>query len=235
MPLGFVGLAVAPISYITTVNKNAFAADSVSASGNSGTLGFDAKANNTPTSTSALFEVDDLDNVQGKGNANSSAVSASFSINPFAELIGIANHTPTSIPATFNLDAVAFSVIATANFDASDIVAQLNVSSIDFDAEANITTSSVVTPSALAALESISGKANTELFSLSAEIFINTEQPTAVTFPYELYKDEFDRLRTIYIVDYGNGLGDTVFVRKQENTTVFIAPQDRRKTVFIDR
>ena len=236
MPLGFAALTVLPVATVKTVNQNAFTANSVAAASSAGSIADSiGKANHTPTDIAALFSVEDLNNTEGKGNANSSAVSASFSINPFAELIGLANHTPTSVTAAFTLDAVALSVIASANFDASNIVAQLNASAIDFDAEANITTSSVVTPSVLAALESISGKANTDLFSVSAEIFINTEQPTAVTFPYELYKDDFDRFRTIYIVEYGNGLGDTVFVTKPENTTVFIAPQDRRKTVFIDR
>lgn len=236
MPLGFAALTVVPVSTITTVNKNAFTANSVAAASSAGSIANSSgKANHTPAATTATFGVDDLTSVRGEGIPSVlTSLPASITANTMAELIGEGNVTPPAVTASFVLDAVALSVIASANIDSNALVLNLTASNVDFDAEANITTGTVAAPASANALASIQGKANTSLFSVSAEIFINTEQPTAVTFPYELYKDQFDRLRTIYLVDYSGNLGDTVFINP-ENRTVFVSPQDRRKTVFITR
>ena len=235
MPLGFVGLSVAPISYITTVNKSAYTSDSVSASINPGTLGYDAKAVHTNPSVAAAFSVESLTDNEAQGIPTTlTSLDANLNVNALEELIGEANITPPSVTAAFTIDAVSLSIIAKANIDSAGVYAELFVSDLDFDAEANITTSSVVTPALAAELESVEGKANTELFSVQADFFTDIETPEAVTFPYELYKNDFDRTRTIYLVTYGGGLGSTVHVPKQ-NATVFINPQDRRKTVYIDK
>lgn len=235
MPLGFVGLSVAPISYITTVNKSAYTSDSVAAVLNPGVLGYDAKAVHTNPSVAAAFSVEDLPNNKGEGIPTTlTSLAADVDVNALEELIGEANHTPTAVTAAFTIDAVSLSIIAKANIDSAGVYAELFVSDLDFDAEANITTSSVVTPALLAELESVEGKANTTLFSVDADFFAEIGTPEAVTFPYELYKNDFDRTRTIYLVTYGGGLENTVHVTKQ-NATVFINPQDRRKTVYIDK
>jgi len=140
-----------------------------------------------------------------------------------------------------NITQGTLTVEGTANTTITSISSSFTIESIDFSAEANITTGTV---SALLSQNNVNISSNNTLLadSLTASIIANLpDQPTGVIFDFSVYANDYDRSRVIYLLAEDENTtihiaaeNRTVSVDNMvENNVVHIAPENR--TIFIDK
>lgn len=205
------------------------------------TLDFDAEANITPsavtatttlnnhtftltaskevTATTASFTINSVD-FDAEANVTPSATTASFTEGTLG-FVGLANITPSA--------ATAVTTAGTAGFDAKGITPALSglssvtgISALDFDAKANITTSSVNLATTVVDITPfLQVGVSVELATLLARLNINLDPPANNLFDYDAVADDFSRTRTVYILPEGGyGLSKTVHIPQQDNPVI---------------
>ena len=232
--LGFVSLSETPLGQVVTLAEATIILGGAPGTFTLGTLGFEALANHTiSTSATASMFLDAVEG-QGAGNGSATGVTSAFTTGSITST-GLANITPTGAISTFSLD-IDFD--AKANIDIDGAISSFDINSVDFDAQASITTSDVTasfsTPNISYALV-----ARTRVEGVFGVFETNLPTPTAVRFPYQDFADQYDRGRTIYLLAYDdakvahvNPVSYTVVLRPEdENRTVHITPQNN--TVYI--
>jgi len=108
-------------------------------------------------------------------------------------------------------------------------VSVTNVTSVDFDAESNITTGSVIA-SVSADTLAYDAKAVLQLSSILANLYRNLDDPVAVIFPYQDFADNYSTGRTLFVSAYEGSA--TVHIA-EEDYTVYIQEQQGSNTVYI--
>ena len=205
--LGFTALSEVALSEsATALFANAFM-PGTAAQFSTGDLLYEAIANHTLASVSAINNVNILFDAQASTAV--SDVIASFSINDLLDLDAQANVTPSAATATGVVNDTTVVALATITTHSVSAVIQ-NVSFADVDAKANIGITGVsLTLNNYEFLDE-DAKATANLIGLSMSATVNLDTPTAVVFPYGDYADEYARHRTLFI---GN---------QDRNTTVHI-------------
>lgn len=191
----------------------------ITASFAEGTLGFVGLANKEVTATPASFTINNVD-FDAEANVTPSATTATTTLN---------NHTFTLTAAITPSAATAVNTAGTAGFDAKAITPALSglssvtgISALDFDAKANITTSSVNLATTVVDITPfLQVGVATELASLLARLSINLDPPANNLFDYDAVADDFSRTRTVYILpEDGYGLSKTVHIPQQDNPVI---------------
>lgn len=195
-------------------------------------IDYDAKAFVTVGSTSAATTVNDLADADAQATANLSTTAAYLSIfitDVDAYKIGKAFMFPVGASTAAN----APDYDAKANIVSTSVSSNTAISTIDFDAEANITTSSVSLSGVVEEPAYIWGTAKVYPQSLVARIRYNLDAPLPNNFPYEDHIDDYNPSRVLYVSAYVDAGTSTVYIQ-EENNTLFIAPySDVAETVFI--
>jgi hypothetical protein len=206
-----------------------------------GVLDYNSLAHITPTGTSSQVLATDLADVDAKANTSVAGTQATGQVEDFLDVYGKASVVPSTVSAFLTIyignfadeDAQARAFIPPA-------VSAASVSVVDFDAKANITTSSAAASLVGEALTPY-GKAIVSFDSVFATLFRNLEDPVAVRFPYQDYADQYAKGRVLFVTAYDKDFtahiaeqDNTVYInRPQGSNTVHIAEQDN--TVYIDK
>lgn len=183
------------------------------------TLTLEAKANKTIAAVSSASSINSL-GFDAEANVTPSATTASFTEGTLG-FVGLANITPSA--------ATAVNTAGTAGFDAKAITPALSglssvtgISALDFDAKANITTSSINLATTVVDITPfLQVGVATELATLLARLDINLDPPANNLFDYDAVADDFSRTRTVYILPEGGyGLSKTVHIPQQDNPVI---------------
>ena len=220
------------------------------------TLSYDAEANLTLGSVTSNILAYNLADVDAQANTTLSSTSAYLTIyiTDFADEDAQARAFMSPAVATTN---VAVEYDAKGNTGVSNVFATTDISSVDFDAKANITTSSILLTGVTEDPAYIWGNSRVYPTSVLGKFKLKLGTPLDNSFPYANYADAYSPQRVLYIIE-NSGPGtetvyveaenftvtidpivtsatDTVFIA-QENFTVFIPPYTNSSTtIFIDR
>jgi len=216
--LGFTPLAAAPLSSPGGVlSTTTLASQVITQVVNSLTLA--AKANKTITAVSSTFTTGSL-GFDAEANVTPSATTASFTEGTLS-FVGIANITPSA--------AIGVTIAGTAGFDAKGnppvlggLSSTTSISALDFDAKANITTSSINLATTVVDITAfLQVGVAIELATLLANLNLNLDTPANNLFDYDAVAGDFSRTRTVYILPEGGyGLSKTIYIPQQDNPTI---------------
>ncbi len=238
---------ITSISSVSSINSLGFDAESnitpssVTSTFSINTLDFVGEANITPsaatttaalnnhtftltaskevTSTLAPLIINSVD-FDAEANVTPSATTASFTEGTLG-FVGIANITPSA--------AIGVTIAGTAGFDAKGnppvlggLSSTTSISALDFDAKANITTSSINLATTVVDITAfLQVGVAIELATLLANLNLNLDTPANNLFDYDAVAGDFSRTRTVYILPEGGyGLSKTVHVPQQDNPTI---------------
>lgn len=196
------------------------------ASFTTGTLDYEALAHITPTGAVATGEADQFGDVDAKANITTTGTISNTSVNDFADVFGKANVVPSAVSAFLTIyigdfadeDAQARAFIPPA-------VSVTNITSVDFDAESNITTGSAIA-SVSADTLAYDAKAVLQLSSILANLYRNLDDPVTVVFPYQDFADDYNTGRTLFVSAYE---GSTTVHIAEEDYTVYTQEQQRQQ------
>lgn len=183
-------------------------------------IDYDAKANLTlgsVTSNVQAYDFADVD-AQASANLNSTVAYLTIYITDFADEDAQAKAFMLPAVAT---GSVAIDYDAKANIISSSVFASSSISDFDTEAKANISIVSVPTSFGISTFNDVKGQATASFNSVYATLSENLDDPTAVRFDFTPYADSYDRNRTLYLVSY------------DENRTVQINPENR--IVYIEK
>ena len=175
---------------------------------------------------------------KGKASVTSPSVTVEFTAvlqagdgsgQQIGDALKIVPSAPMSIPAgTLGFDAEANHTIT------GQASAGVSNSTVDFDAEANITTAKVTAGSAAADISTflkvLAAPILTPVFGTAR---VNLDAPANNLFDYDSIADLYSRQRTVYILDSGAGLSNTVHIHPVNYTLFLDPPIESSKTVAI--
>lgn len=187
----------------------------------------DAKAHTTISTISSVITASDID-FDAKAYITKGSVSASVQANEFSDVDAKANVTPSSVTAAFALD-IDYNAKANTSIDSiSSFVATTDLSA---SAKARSFISGVTMLFDIAEFTDEDAQAEAFPLGVSAIISASLADPIAVRFPYELYANQYDRGRTVYLVSYGSN--NTVVYVTPESYTVYIEKLSGSNTIHI--
>lgn len=222
--LGFSALSEAPLSQSTAALAALGYLVTTVGNSNAGTLAYQAIANITTPSATASGLANAFGDTDAQATANVVSVLSSFSINDLLDVVGQATVTPSAATATFTTPAYA-DIDAQAGLTLPTVASSFTNGGVDFDAEANITTTNVlastnandfssvqaqatITPSAAIAASTandfanVKGKANLTPASIESTLVANDFESVEAKVNATL--SSVSAYLTIYLTDFAD-------------------------------
>jgi hypothetical protein len=220
-----------------------------------------ADANVVPTAVEATGEVNDALTITGTAlfsivgvevevatddvivNADalvviSDSFEATLSLNGNVTVTGTSLVVSDSVEATVSLEDVTVTAQAIFDIDGVEATTAFNGSGVEVKANADVSLAAVSFEATLTVSDqlTVSGSASVTLDDVSATISIGDLTIAIVSFDYEAVKENYNRLRTVYIKEITDNVTRTVYVNEIPSNVVYIEPQpSNERTVYVEQ
>lgn len=170
--------------------------------------------------------------------AISDSFEATLSLNGNVTVTGTSLVVSDSVEATVSLEDVTVTAQAIFGIDGVEATTAFNGSGVEVKANADVSLAAVSFEATLTVSDQIdvSGSASVTLDDVSATISVGDLTIAIVSFDYEAVKENYNRLRTVYIKEITDNVTRTVYVNEIPSNVVYIEPQpSNERTVYVEQ
>jgi hypothetical protein len=170
--------------------------------------------------------------------AISDSFEATLSLNGNVTVTGTSLVVSDSVEATVSLEDVTVTAQAIFGIDGVEATTAFNGSGVEVKANADVSLAAVSFEATLTVSDQIDilGSASVTLDNVSATISVGDLTIAIVSFDYEAVKENYNRLRTVYIKEITDNVTRTVYVNEIPSNVVYIEPQpSNERTVYVEQ